>query len=155
MNDIKQQERKPFASTSMDWGKPFGVLSPNETAIISELFVVVSNMLRLEANKVGKDLDEMVETTPGLKDIAKWVVLDVVSRYITNQQNVLTGDASGPKHDVAAHKAVTQTTHSAGGYSVTNTYQTSVPGLFIKKSELARLGLRRQQVGVISFGGSL
>lgn len=155
MEESEIRKKASFADPNWEWVKLFGAVSPEELRVIEDLFPVVSDMLRFEANKVGKDLDEMVHTNPGFKSIVRWVIFDVVSRYITNQYHVLSSDYSGPGNDVAVHKAVTQTTHSAGGYSVTNTYQTPVPGLFIKKSELARLGLRRQQVGVISFGGSV
>ena len=37
---------------------------------------------------------------------------------------------------------------SALGYTVSGTYLVPGGGLFIKKSELARLGLRRQRIGV-------
>lgn len=42
---------------------------------------------------------------------------------------------------------------SALGYSVTGTYLIPGGGLFIKKSELSRLGLRRQRVGVMDIYG--
>lgn len=42
---------------------------------------------------------------------------------------------------------------SALGYSVTGTYLIPGGGLFIKKSELSRLGLRRQKVGVMDIYG--
>ena len=48
---------------------------------------------------------------------------------------------------------MTQVTESALGYSVTGTYLTPGGGLFIKKSELARLGLRRQKYGVMDLYG--
>lgn len=149
------RESSSFADPKWDIYKLFDISTPKEESVIRSLFPVVSDMLRFEAHKVGKDLDSMAYTIPGYSDILKWVVFDVVSRYITNQYHVLTSIKGGPGEDVLAHKPITQTTHSAGGYSVTNTYQAPVPGLYIKKSELARLGLRRQQVGVINFGGSV
>ena len=48
---------------------------------------------------------------------------------------------------------MTQLTQSAGGYSASGTYLVPGGGVYIKKSELARLGLRRQQIGVIDFYG--
>ena len=58
--------------------------------------------------------------------------------------------------DVAARTLMTSTdgeplsqmSESALGYSVSGTYLVPGGGLFIKKSELARLGLRRQRMGV-------
>jgi hypothetical protein len=46
-----------------------------------------------------------------------------------------------------------QMSQSALGYSVSGTYLVPGGGLFIKKSELARLGLKRQKTGVIDLWG--
>lgn len=46
---------------------------------------------------------------------------------------------------------MTQMSQSALGYSVSGTFLIPGGGLFIKRSELARLGLLRQQVGVIEL----
>ena len=48
---------------------------------------------------------------------------------------------------------MTQMTQSAGGYSASGTFLVPGGGLFIKRSELARLGLRRQRIGAIDFYG--
>ena len=47
-----------------------------------------------------------------------------------------------------------QMSQSALGYSVSGTFLVPGGGLFIKKSELARLGLRRQRIGVIDIYGN-
>lgn len=44
---------------------------------------------------------------------------------------------------------MTQFSESALGYSASGTFLVPGGGLFIKTSELARLGLRRQKYGVI------
>ena len=49
---------------------------------------------------------------------------------------------------------MTQMSESALGYSVSGTYLVPGGGLFIKRSELKRLGLTRQKYGVIEFYGS-
>lgn len=49
---------------------------------------------------------------------------------------------------------MTQISQSALGYTATGTYLVPGGGLFIKKSELARLGLKRQQFGVIDLYGN-
>ena len=100
------------------------------------LLEVVSDSLRFEASKVGKDLDKMCEATPSLKTIAKSVTVDVVARTLMTSTD---------------HEPMTQMTQSAGGYSATGTFLVPGGGLFIKKSELARLGLRRQRMGVLNF----
>lgn len=46
-----------------------------------------------------------------------------------------------------------QSAESALGYSFSGTYLVPGGGLFIKKDELKRLGLRTQKYGVIDFYG--
>jgi hypothetical protein len=46
---------------------------------------------------------------------------------------------------------MTQVAESALGYSYSGTYLVPGGGLFIKRSELARLGIRRQRYGVIDL----
>ena len=48
---------------------------------------------------------------------------------------------------------MTQFSQSAGGCTASGTFLVPGGGLFIKKSELARLGLRRQRYGVIELYG--
>jgi len=46
---------------------------------------------------------------------------------------------------------LSQFSQSALGYTVSGTYLTPGGGIFIKNSELQRLGLKRQRYGVIDF----
>ena len=100
------------------------------------LINIVSASLRSEAKKVGKDLDKMIEEDPDLLLIAKDITVSVVGRYLDDT-------STGP--------AMSQMSQSAGGYSVSGTYLVPGGGIFIKKSELARLGLRRQQMRFIDY----
>ena len=102
------------------------------------LLSVVSDCLRAEAAKVGKDLDLMIDEIDGLDAVARSVTVDVVARTL------MTSTSQEP---------MTQLTQSAGGYSASGTFLVPGGGLFIKKSELARLGLRRQRYGVMEFYG--
>lgn len=102
------------------------------------LLTVVSDSLRYEAKKVGKDLDEMIKEDSTLATVAKSVTVDVVARTL------MTSTDSEP---------MTQISQSALGYTATGTYLVPGGGLFIKKSELSRLGLRRQKVGVMDIYG--
>jgi|SRR5690625_3059005 len=102
------------------------------------LLRVVSNSLRVEAQKVGKDLDQMVEADPVYADVVRSVTVDVVARTL------MTSTDSEP---------MTQVSESALGYSWQGSFLTPGGGLFIKNSELSRLGLRRQRYGVIDFYG--
>lgn len=111
-------------------------LSPGERERAEVLLPLVSDSLRMEAIKVGKNLDQMIEETPELASVAKSVTVDVVARTL------MTPTDETP---------MTQMTQSGLGYSVSGTYLVPGGGLFIKRSELARLGLRRQQIGVINL----
>lgn len=106
---------------------------------IEALLPVVSNTLRYEADKVGKNLDKMITEKPILADVAKSVTVDIVARTI------MTSTDSEP---------MTQMSQSAGGYSMSGTFLVPGGGLFIKKSELARLGLKRQRIGAIELSGN-
>ena len=46
-----------------------------------------------------------------------------------------------------------QFSQSALGYTASGTYLVPGGGLFIKKSELSRLGLKRQRIGVLDIWG--
>ena len=113
-------------------------MTTEETNKAGYLLEVVSASLRSEAKKVGKDLDAMLEADEDLQIIAKSVTVDVVARTLMTSTN---------------SEPMMQVTESALGYSMTGTYLTPGGGLFIKKSELARLGLKRQKYGVMDLYG--
>ena len=125
----------PFATLD-DITKLWRPLTAEEQTRAEALLDVVSNSLRNEAYKVGKDLDSVLQDNEVMQSIAKSVTVDVVARTLMTSTN---------------HEPMTQMTQSAGGYSATGTFLVPGGGLFIKKSELARLGLRRQRIGVINF----
>lgn len=112
----------------------FRNLSNDEEEKANYLLSVVSDSLRQEAKKVGKDLDEMIESGEVYKNVVKSVCVDVIAR------NLMTSTNSEPMEQIS---------QSALGYSFSGTFLVPGGGLFIKKSELARLGLRRQRIGVI------
>jgi hypothetical protein len=70
--------------------------------------------------------------------VLKSVTVDIVTRTL------LTSTDDEP---------MAQTSESALGYSWSGTYLVPGGGLFIKNTELSRLGLRRQRYGVIDFYG--
>lgn len=111
-------------------------LTPEEQPRCESLLKTVSASLRYEAYKAGKDLDMMISENDALKEVAKSVTVDVVARTL------MTSTDTEP---------MTQMSQSALGYSVSGTYLVPGGGLFIKKSELARLGLRRQKYGVMEL----
>lgn len=114
-------------------------LNPNEAQKAENLLPVVSDSLRYEAQKVGKNLDDMLKEDDALKNVAKSVTVDVVARALMTSTN---------------SEPMEQMSQSALGYSVSGTFLVPGGGLFIKKSELARLGLRRQKCGVVNLYGN-
>ena len=125
-------------ATIEDIQKLWRPLTPPETERAYALLPVVSDTLREEAKRVGKDLDEMVAENPAYANVVKSVVVDIIARTL------LTSTEDEP---------MTQVSQSALGYSWSGTYLVPGGGLFIKRSELARLGLRKQRYGVIDFYG--
>ena len=126
-----------FATTE-DVDKLWRELKPDELVRATELLGVVSDSLRVEAAKVGKDLDKMVADNEPYATVVKSVTVDVVSRTLMTSTD---------------QEPMTQSTESALGYSWSGSYLVPGGGLFIKNSELSRLGLRRQRYGVIDFYG--
>ena len=114
-------------------------LTAAEQTRAEALIPVICSSLRQEAAKVHKDLDAMVAVDVDLAAVAKSVTVDVVARTLMTSTN---------------QEPTTQFSESALGYSVSGSFLVPGGGLFIKKSELARLGLRRQQIGVIDFYGN-
>lgn len=111
-------------------------LKNDEILRVKELIPVVENSLRVEAYKIGKDLDQMAKDNEAYRDVLKSVIVDVVARTL------MTATDQEP---------MTQYSESALGYSFSGSFLVPGGGLFIKKSELSRLGLKRQRYGVIDF----
>jgi hypothetical protein len=117
----------------MDLWRP---LTTDEQTRAGNLLPLVSDTLRNEAKKVGKDLDTLVTEDETYSSVVKLVTVDVVARVL---RQTTTGDA------------MTQESQSAGGYSWSGTY--AVPGGGIANailySDLKRLGLLNQQIGSV------
>lgn len=111
-------------------------LRNEEVERATKLIEIVVDSLRQEALKVGKDLDEMVIQGKILPNALKSVIVDIVARTL------LTSTENEP---------MIQSSQSALGYTVSGTYLVPGGGIFIKKTELARLGLRKQKIGGISL----
>lgn len=123
-------------ATTQDVIALYRPLTPEETQRVAVLLPIVIDSLRQEAHNVGKDLDQMVVNGELSASVVKSVAVDVVARTL------MTPTDGAP---------MTQMSQSALGYSVSGTYLVPGGGLFVKKSELARLGLRRQRIGVIEL----
>ena len=111
-------------------------MTAEETHRAGYLLEGVSASLRTEAKKVGKNLDKMIDEDEDLAVAARSVTVDIVAR------NLMTSTDQEP---------MTQMSESALGYSASGTFLVPGGGLFIKKSELAKLGLKRQRYGVMEL----
>lgn len=114
----------------------FRPLTPEEEERATNLIPIVCDSLRQEAKKINKDLDEMLENGELLENVIKSVTVDIIARTLMTSTH---------------QEPMTQFTQSAMGYSYGGTFLNAGGGLFIKKSELSRLGLRKQRYGVIEF----
>ncbi|HGD3061605.1 TPA: phage Gp19/Gp15/Gp42 family protein [Streptococcus agalactiae] len=115
-------------------------LSVDEIKRAEALLEIVSDTLRLEASKVGKNLDEMILETPYFATVLKSVTVDIVARTL------MTATQGEP---------MSQESQSALGYTWSGTYLVPGGGLFIKDNELKRLGLKKQRYGGIELYGEI
>lgn len=123
----------PFATVD-DMRALWRTMTPEETERASALLPVVSDILREEGHRAGVDLEAEALSRPSYKTVLKSVTVDITARALQ------TPTEGTPMQ---------QTSQSALGYTVSGTYLVPGGGVFVKKSELARLGLRRPQIGVI------
>lgn len=127
-------------ATTNDVIELYRPLTSSELTQAAALIPVVCAELRSEAKKRGKDLDQMISDDPDLGLVAKSVTVDVVARALMTP----TSSGSG---------VMSQMSESALGYTVSGTFLNPGGGLFIKRTELRRLGILRQKVGVTEFYG--
>ena len=113
-------------------------MTAEEQTRAAALAEIVSASLRVEADKVGKDLDKMIAASKHLAEVAKSVTVDVVARTLMTSTD---------------QEPLSQFSQTAGPYTASGTYLVPGGGLFIKRSELARLGLRRQKMGAMDIYG--
>ena len=113
-------------------------LEEKEVSRANALLNTVSHVLRVEAKKVNKDLDLLVKNDESYSYLVKSVIVDIVARTLITSTN---------------EDPMTQYAESALGYSVSGSFLVPGGGLFIKDSELKRLGFKKQRYGVIDFYG--
>ncbi len=131
----KCYEVKCFASID-DVIKLWRNLNYEEVSRAESLLEIVSDTLRMEARKLNKDLDEMAINDTVFRNVLKSVTVDIVARTLMTSTD---------------QEPMTQISESALGYSFSGTYLVPGGGLFIKRTELAKLGLKKQRYGVIEF----
>lgn len=115
-------------------------LSNAEQEQVEALLPIVSDSLRQEAKRVGKDLDKMIAKGEILPNVVKSVVVDIISRYLDQ----LSSDNAS---------TLSQESQSALGYSWSGTYVNTGGGMSILKKDLKRLGLTRQRFGMVDLYG--
>lgn len=113
-------------------------MTAEEQSRAAALLDLVSDSLRMEADKVGKDLDKMAAASAAFAAVTRSVTVDVVARTLMTSTD---------------QEPISQMSQTAGPFSASATYLVPGGGLFIKRSELARLGLRRQRMGALDIYG--
>lgn len=126
----------PFA-TIEDVATLWRSLSTAEAERAEALLPLVSDSLRVEAEKRGYDLDTMVADNTALESVAKSVTVDIVARTLSVDPEA---------------QAYSQESQSALGYSWSGTYAVAGGGLQIMNNDLKRLGILRQKLGVVEVG---
>lgn len=113
-------------------------LTPEEAERVTALLPLISDALRYEAVKVGKDLDAMIAESSSYASVVKLVTVDVCSR-------VMRQNTSG--------EMMSQESQAALGYSWSGTYAIPGGGMAnaIMNNDLKRLGLKRQRIGTLEI----
>lgn len=118
-------------------------LSPAEKDRAEALLPVVSDLLRNEAEKVGRNLDGMIvaDVTGAYGNVVKLVTIDVTIRVLRQETN---------------GEPMSQESQSGLGYVWSGTY--AIPGggiaSAIMRNDLKRLGLKRQRIGALDIYGT-
>lgn len=107
-------------------------LSAAETARAEYLLPVVSDIIRYEAQKVGKDIDALVAEDSAFANVVKAVTVDVVMRELNTPGTQLPA---------------TQYAESAGSVSLSYSLPNGSGRIALWPSDLKSLGLKRQQIG--------
>ncbi|MDO5131443.1 MAG: Gp19/Gp15/Gp42 family protein [Eubacteriales bacterium] len=109
-----------------------------ELTRIGALLPLISDALRNEAARVGKDLDAMAAASGTYASVVKMVTIDVVVRVLRQSQE---------------GEPLSQESRGALGYTWSGTYAIPGGGISgaIMRNDLKRLGLKKQKIGVIEL----
>lgn len=111
-------------------------LTADEQTRAGNLIPIISNLIRAEAIKTGRDYDEMIADTPVLADVAKSVVCDVVIRELNTPGTQLP---------------TTSYSEAAGGVSLSYSLPNTSGAIKLWPSDLKTLGLKRQKIDALSL----
>ena len=107
-------------------------LTVAEQTRATALLPVVSDIIRYEAQKVGKDADMLVAADPSFASVVKAVTVDVVMRELNTPGTQLPA---------------TQYAESAGSVSMSYSIPNGSGRIALWPSDLKSLGFRRQMIG--------
>lgn len=130
-------------ATINDLESVYRTLNEEEKSKAEKLIGLASSLLRVQAKKVHKNLDEMIEEDADIREVARLVVIASVTRVLSKRTN--QSGFEGP---------VTQYSESALGYSVSGSFLNPGEDIYFLNNELKRLGLKRQRYGVMDLYGS-
>ena len=111
-------------------------LSAAEQTRATSLLPVVSDIIRFEAQKIGKDADALVAADPAYANVVKAVTVDVVMRELNTPGTQLPA---------------TQYAESAGSVSLSYSLPNGSGRIALWPSDLKALGFRRMQIGSLSL----
>lgn len=111
-------------------------LTAEEQTRAGYLIPIVSSLIRVEAQRTGRDYDQMIVDTPILADVAKSVICDVVVRELNTPGNQLP---------VASYS------EAAGGVSQSYSLPNSSGAIKLWPSDLKALGLRVQKIDALNL----
>lgn len=111
-------------------------LTAEEQTRAGYLIPIISNLIRVEAQRSGRDYDQMIVDTPILGDVAKSVTCDVVIRELNTPGNQLP---------VASYS------EAAGGVSQSYSLPNSSGAIKLWPSDLKALGLRVQKIDALNL----
>ena len=111
-------------------------LTSEEQTRAGYLIPIISNLIRVEAQRTGRDYDQMIAETPILADVAKSVTCDVVIREINTPGTQLPA---------------TSYSEGAGGVTQSYTLPNSSGAIKLWPSDLKALGLRVQKIVALNL----
>ena len=114
-------------------------LTAAEIKRAGNLLPVISDSLREEAKRCGRDLDQEIDESASYATVVNAVTVDICVRAL-RQDTSATGEP------------MSQESQSALGYSWSGTY--AIPGgsnLPILRNDLKRLGLKKQRWGALDI----